>query len=115
VGVGVRVPVGVGVDVGVGVAVGVGANVPVGVGEGPGVEVATRATRKVCRQASVDGGISGISGSTASGLVFGTEGAMGCVPNCFIFKAVITDNAAKTMVSKIIPIRTKFFFIAKLR
>jgi hypothetical protein len=83
VGAGVPVTVGsgVGVLVGVGVRVGVGLGpgvlVGVGVGLGPGVLVGAKATRKVCRQAEVEGGISGISGPVAFGLACGTDGATG--------------------------------------
>lgn len=130
VGVGVNVPVGVGVDVGsgvlvgvgVGVLVGVGVKVPVGVGVrvpvgvgvdvGVGVAVGPTATKNVFLQASFDGGISGIVQESphASGLDCGADGAIGCVPNCLIFKAVITTKTAKIIVTKITPIKIKFFF-----
>ena len=77
VGLGVGVLVGLGVRDRVGVGLEPGVLVGVGVRLGLGVFVGAKATRKVCRQAEVEGGISGISGPVAFGLACGTDGATG--------------------------------------
>ncbi len=110
-GPGVLVGPGPGVLVGPGVGVLVGPGVVVTVGDGDGVKVTP--TAKVFRQADDAGVISGISGvgAVACGFEDGADGATGSIPNFLILKAVITDNTAKTIVAKIMPIKTKFFFI----